>query len=183
MAYAFTPAAERAIAAAGQWRPDPARPVDAPEMLIGLLDEPECRAALILARYGVDAQAVQQRWPQLRFQTEESSDSHGFGPALLAALDFAEDRLFEHPRPLELATEHILLGLAGGGREVSAWLKQRGLNPDEIEAEVHRLAGHTPGPLNWDDDENAALRTAGLANRPNVVESKELEDQPHAIGN
>jgi thiamine-phosphate pyrophosphorylase len=151
MVYEFTPAAERAITVAARWRTSPAPEIDAPGMLLGLLDEPECRAALMLARHGVDADAVRSRWPGLAFYDAVAGEPRRFSTTVQAALSFAEDRLFEYPRPLELATEHLLLGLVGGAGEASAWLQERGLQPAEIEAEVHRVSGHTPGPLDWDD--------------------------------
>jgi thiamine-phosphate pyrophosphorylase len=55
--------------------------------------------------------------------------------AACARLDFL-------PRRPELATEHLLLGLAADDHEVAVWLRQRGLNPDAIEAEIRRLHGY-----------------------------------------
>jgi thiamine-phosphate pyrophosphorylase len=57
------------------------------------------------------------------------------------------ERLATYPRPLTLATEHLLLGLAAAGHEVSAWLRQQGLESDALEAEIHQLYGYQPGPL------------------------------------
>jgi thiamine-phosphate pyrophosphorylase len=51
------------------------------------------------------------------------------------------------PQPLELATEHILLGLATADHEVSAWLRQKGLTPDAIEEEIFRLYGYQKEPI------------------------------------
>ena len=33
---------------------------------------------------------------------------------------------------------------------MSRWLAERGLDADALEAEVHRLSGHQPGPLPFD---------------------------------
>ena len=57
------------------------------------------------------------------------------------SLELARQRLADLPQPLELATEHILLGLAAADHEVAAWLRQQGLDPDALEAEIHRLYG------------------------------------------
>jgi thiamine-phosphate pyrophosphorylase len=75
---------------------------------------------------------------------------------------------------LELATEHLLLGIASTQTEVTTWLKQRGLHRDQLEREIHRLYGHDPGPLvvDWSttagqqrqqdgsESDNRELRTA-----------------------
>jgi len=129
-------------------------------MLLGLLAESECRAAMILARHGIDAAAVCRRWPALvrseaRFPAWRGLDavrrptSEGgvaverFSAGVEVALAAAKRRLFDYPRPLLLATEHVLLGLADADDEVAAWLRQQGLDPDAIEAEIHRHSGHS----------------------------------------
>jgi len=148
----FTPAAERAFQAAAAWAGSngPAE-LAAPEVLLGLLAEPECRGAMLLAGYGVDEPAVMQRWPELvRLEVADPVRAGRFSPAVMAALRAAEQRLFEYPRPLMLATEHILLGLAAGRDEVAAWLTSQGVQADALEAEIHRLSGHQAGPLPLD---------------------------------
>ena len=57
------------------------------------------------------------------------------------SLRLATDRLAGLPQPLELATEHILLGLAAADHEVAVWLRQRGVDPDRLEAEIRKLYG------------------------------------------
>jgi thiamine-phosphate pyrophosphorylase len=150
MRSSFTPGAQRALSAAAAWTSyDESDGLGLPEILLGLLAEPECRAALILARHKVDADAVRSQFSALRPVAEnnaaeiERSDS----PAWLNCLRAAEDLLAEYPRPLELATEHLLLGLVATDNEVARWLGERGLAADQLEAEVHRLSGHQPGPL------------------------------------
>ena len=56
MHFQFTPAAERALLAATAWsvRADTDE-LDVPEVLLGLLAEPECRAALLLASRSIGA--------------------------------------------------------------------------------------------------------------------------------
>jgi thiamine-phosphate pyrophosphorylase len=58
------------------------------------------------------------------------------------------------PQPLELATEHILLGLASADHEVAQWLRQSGVDPDAIEAEILRLYGYQNEPIviDWHDE-------------------------------
>jgi len=161
----FTAAAQRALAEAASWstREDCAE-LETPAVLLGLLGESECRAAMILARHGIDAAAVCRRWPALvrseaRFPAWRGLDavrrpaSEGgvaverFSAGVEAALAAAKRRLFDYPRPLMLATEHVLLGLADADDEVAVWLRQQGLDPDAIEAEIHEHYGHVREPL------------------------------------
>ncbi len=122
-----------------------------PEVLLGLVAEPECRAALMLAEYQVDADAVRRRFPTLKKLAGGGAGREDrFSDAWRACLNAVEALLVEYPRPLELATEHLLLGLAATENEVSRWLAECGLYPDALEAEVHRLSGHEPGPLPMD---------------------------------
>ncbi len=149
MRFEFTPAAERALAVAAGWTSSAgANELHVPEVLVGLLAEPECRAALLLAHFDVDPAAVRQRFSNLTtVEPLDPARATHFSNEFLACLHAAESLLIEHPRPLVLATEHLLLGIVAAPNEVSAWLRERGLLADELEAEVHRLSGHRPGPL------------------------------------
>jgi thiamine-phosphate pyrophosphorylase len=155
MQIAFTPAAERALAAAAGW-------IDAgyagdndlhvAEVLLGLLHEPECRAALLLAACRVDAQAVRRRFPGLApAGSIDPARAGRFSPEWIDCLSTALGLLSDYPRPLELATEHLLLGIVATPSEASQWLAQCGLRADALEAEVHRLSGHHVGPLPIDE--------------------------------
>ena len=64
-----------------------------------------------------------------------------FSAEVELSLRLAADRLNGLPQPLELATEHLLLGLAAADHEVAVWLRQRGVDPDRLEAEIRRLYG------------------------------------------
>jgi thiamine-phosphate pyrophosphorylase len=154
MGLQFTPAAERALLAASAWiSPDDGGWLEPPELLLGLLAEGECRAAVMLAGAGIDRSAVEARWTELRHAGEAPARARNFSPALSAALAAAQDRLVDYPRPLVLATEHLLLGLAASGDEVSTWLNSRGVAADQLETEIHRLYGQVPGPVavvEWD---------------------------------
>ncbi len=147
----FTPAAQRALAAAATWTgadvPLDAHELHVPEVLLGLLAEPECRAALILAAHDIDAAAVRDRFSLVAPEQVDPQRAARFSQAWLECLHATEQLLFEYPRPLELATEHLLLGITATGDEVAQWLRQRGLSVEVLEAEVHRLSGHQPGPL------------------------------------
>ena len=113
-AFELTPAAERALEAAAAWTssndPDD---LGVPEVLLGLLAEPECRAALLLAQCGVDAAAVRRRFPTLApagAAAARANRSILRGACRLLATT-AESLLVDYPRPLFLATEHVLLGI------------------------------------------------------------------------
>lgn len=154
----FTPAAERALACASDWRSQTGcDALGTVELLAGLLAEPECRAAVMLARHGVDVASVCRQWPLLggigKVTTPQSNgeamdpgDSLKGGMGHLSLSDevecslvLAAHRLQCLPRPLELATEHLLLGLALADHAVAYWLRAQGLDPDAIEEEILRL--------------------------------------------
>jgi len=152
MHYLFTPGARRALASASAWSGRKDRDeLEASAVLLGLLAEGECRAAAMLAGTGIDASAVRKRWPDLTPCAAPAADaSVPFSPDVELSLQVAAERLAEYPQPLELATEHVLLGLVAAEHQASAWLRQEGLDPAALEAEIHRLYGHHPGPLPLD---------------------------------
>ncbi|HEV7225389.1 MAG TPA: thiamine phosphate synthase [Pirellulales bacterium] len=145
----FTPAAQRVLEAASHWTSgDDPNGLAPPELLLGLLAEGECRGAGMLAGKGIDAAAVRQRWPALQFVEQVPHErAAAFSDPVEAALAAAIARLVDYPPPLVLATEHLLLGLVASTHESAAWLAERGFVPEELEAEIHRLAGHRPGLL------------------------------------
>ncbi|HUT90655.1 MAG TPA: thiamine phosphate synthase [Thermoguttaceae bacterium] len=153
MKHQFTAGARRAIASGAGWSGrESSSELDAPALLLGLLAESECRAAIILGRHGVDARAVRRRWPT--FERVEDGTSTGLREPPQAVVDDFEPptppfsaeleesvaathaRLAEFPRPLVLATEHLLLGLAAAEHEVAAWLRGQGVDADALEAEI-----------------------------------------------
>jgi len=132
MKHEFTSGARRAIAAgAGSAGRGSSSELDAAALLLGLLAESECRAAIVLGRHGVDARAVCGRWPTFE-RVEERA------PKLEESVAALDARLAELPHPLVLATEHLLLGLAAAEHEVAVWLRDRGVDPDSLEAEIRR---------------------------------------------
>ncbi len=154
MPYELTPASQRALEAAAAWsssNDDAALGVA--EVLLGLLVEPECRAALLLAPCNIDVAAVQRRFPTLaRLQPPRPERIGRFSRELAACFKTAEQLLVDYPRPLFLATEHVLLGIVRTRNEASAWLEDCGLRADALEAEIHRLSNHQPGPLPLDTE-------------------------------
>ena len=175
----FTPAAQRALAAAAAWAAaDPSRDphqLHVPEVLLGLLAEPECRSALILSEYGIDADAVRRQFSLVALERPAVDRAARFSPAWSECLHETEQRLFEYPRPLELATEQLLLGIAAADNEVARWLRKRGLSVDSLEAEVHRLSGHDPGPLPIEADAAAPIE---LPDDPGIVAGQEPGELP-----
>ncbi len=157
MRFQLTPAAERALSAAAAWASCADRnELHVPEVLLGLLAEPECRSALLLAPYGIDTAAVRRRFVHLApVEPADPQRATRFSSETLACFNAAENLLIDYPRPLVLATEHLLLGITATSNEVAAWLAECGLYADALEAEVHRLAGHQPGPLPLDTSEDA----------------------------
>jgi thiamine-phosphate pyrophosphorylase len=145
MRYQFTPAVERALQIAATWtlRSDGEPELDAPQLLLALASEVECRAAVILQTLGVDSNKILARWPELRsIETPATIAPRSlFTTAVDDSLAQVVGRLLDHPRPLSLATEHVLLGLVLAQHDVGAWLVELGLNTATIEDEIHRRAG------------------------------------------
>ena len=175
MRFTFTAAAERALTFASGWCSRTEREeLETGSLLVGLLSEPECRAAIMLAMHGVDIPAVCQQWPVLERSEQTpprcnggelpaNDTPHGgvsqrrvLSPDVEDSIQAACDRLDFLPRPLELSTEDLLLGLVAGDHEVSAWLRQRGLDPDAIEVEIRQMHGYTVSADTLNDESPAA---------------------------
>jgi thiamine-phosphate pyrophosphorylase len=142
--YQFTAAAGRALAAATKWTGgSDGGSISPPELLLGLLDEAESRAAEMLLARGIDASAVLARWPGLTPSATPSSSAGALlSPELQEAFAAASSRLADFPRPFELATEHLLLGLVAARDELADWLTERGFDADTLTDEIYRLYGH-----------------------------------------
>ncbi len=176
MRLSFTAATERAIAFASDWCSRTGREeLDPQLLLVGLLSESECRAAVMLQKHGIDMPAVCQKWLALGLPSEVSPLDNGgtqspdisphggtnqripFSPEVEDSLQLACERLDFLPRRPELATEHVLLGLVSADHEVAVWLRQQGLEPDAIEAEIRSLHGYTvtttPAAIDYEEEE------------------------------
>ncbi len=109
----------------------------------------------MLARFAIDLPAVRRRWPALA-ETEPPSGGEERKKLLSrdveVSLQLARQRLATFPQPLEMATEHILLGLAAADHEVSVWLRQQGLDPDLLAAEILQMYGCRTEPLKFEED-------------------------------
>lgn len=148
---AFTPAAERALAQAAAWtRGRNDAPIDLPSLALGLLAEPECRAAEMLAAAGIDENAVRGRWPNLSARCADRSLVAGeYAPPLRDALAAIRERLSDSAER-EIATEHLLWGMAQGRHEMAVWLAERGVDRDALDAEFAETAAE-PIEIAWDE--------------------------------
>ena len=70
----LTPGAQRAFEFAAQWQlGNDGGPLLPQQLLCGLLAEPECRAAMILAMHQIDLGAIQTRWPDLTRRPDDDA--------------------------------------------------------------------------------------------------------------
>lgn len=121
-------------------------------LLLGLSLEDECRAALLLIRYGIDPAAIRRRWPELRECAKLVADGGAaaggaalqdkLGNRLRLRLAATLESLASGTEPVDVATEHLLLGLAAAEDDVGRWLRGRGLSPETVAAEIQRVYGH-----------------------------------------
>jgi thiamine-phosphate pyrophosphorylase len=143
----FTAAAQRVLDEAARWSGgDDSDGLAAPSLLLGLLAEAECRAAIMLARHGITPADVRERWPDLA-PVESPVPPRRLSADVEESLSAAVSRLHEYPQPLDLATEHLLLGLAAAEHEAGQWLRGKGVDPGSLELEIHQQYRHTAGPL------------------------------------
>jgi thiamine-phosphate pyrophosphorylase len=161
----FTPAAERVLAEASHWsNRDGCDELTAPALILGLLAENECRAAIVLGERGIGQQEVCRRWPGLT--RGKSAAGVRLSAEVEAALAAACVRLGALPRPLLLATEHLLLGLAAAEHDSSLWLRQHGLNPDVLEEQIYLQSGCSRDPLPFEEATEGASVGSALCGVP-----------------
>jgi len=184
MQYEFTSGASRALTAAAGWRSrEDCNELRASALLLGLLAESECRAAIMLANGGIDAAAIRRRWPELSPATPPTGGVGAivrrFSSEVESSLNAVCQRLAEYSPAPELATEHLLLGLAAAEHEVSAWLRQHGLDPDTLEAEICRLYGYRPGslPLELEEEEATSLVPGELGETGENAENQDISEK------
>lgn len=166
----FTPGALRALAAAATWQyGEPGEGLRLVTILMGLLSEPECRAAMVLRDLGIDEEALLSRWPELHRVSEPPVTPlesvpifHPEVKSLFAAVDLYMDW---GDWPPIISTEHLLLGLAGCDHPVAEWLRQRGLDFARLRQQILERYG------------TAGVLTAGEANSP-LPETPEEPEEP-----
>jgi thiamine-phosphate pyrophosphorylase len=149
MEFQFTPGAERVLLHAAGWSEGSGcTELTTPALLLGLLAESECRAAVILAEHGITTQTVCQDWPTLINQPLKSGyfrpSSCAFSAIVGRALQSAYDRLSDYLYPPILETEHLLLGIVAGNDEVARWLQQRGLSTQALETNIQNRMKYRP---------------------------------------
>lgn len=174
----FTAAAQRAIIFASKWssRTDYDE-LEAAALLLGLLSEPECRAAIFLAKQQVDIAAVRRRWPGLFEKSTPprwGGDSRLFAEDVRRSVQLTQQLLAFLPQPLELATEHLLLGLAAADHDVSVWLREKGVDPYALEADIRKLHGY----LVEEPDASSESSLAWESPSDNFVPSVDVVPQP-----
>ena len=155
MQYSFTPGSLRAIRAAAQWSAQQSdcsesEKIQATALLLGLLAEKECRAAILLAQHGIDEDTICHRWPHLTFNPSggvKKISSDCFATDTLDSFRTAAEHFADFPQPLEFATEHVLLGLVAAHHEVAQWLQQQGLDFRQLDTQIRQLYGHCLEPL------------------------------------
>ncbi|MGA2061264.1 MAG: thiamine phosphate synthase [Thermoguttaceae bacterium] len=152
MQYQFSSAAERAlIYAAGCTNRADYAELAAPALLLGLLAESECRAALMLAKHGITAESVHQQWPKLQILPPnggvQTTPLRIVTPELDRLLQIVAQLAAEYINPPMLETEHLLLALLAVNNELTQWLNQRGVRSADIEADIRKRHGFQEAPL------------------------------------
>ena len=185
----LTAATKRALVEAWSWSLDGSDLfLQAPAVLLGLLLERECRAAILLESHEIHAATIQTRWPTLLQKGSIAGAAHApimdealseelvprFSPEMRAAFGIARDWLTDLPRPLTLATEHLLLGLAASEQEVGCWLRQRGLNAQALRDEILKQYGLTTAPLDVETAVPVSIDVPQEDIRPQVPDSKDV---------
>ncbi len=203
----FTPASRRVLNTARGWTTAPtcdAAVGDAPsiddvgavEMLLGLVSEPEYRAAGLLAARGIDEAAVRARWPGLRplRAPDAAAETNGsivddaaggslrreLASRLLSGLADVLER-FDFERNTPLATEHLLLALAIADDDVARWLAARNVSSAALAADICARYGINPTPLAVDDAAEAPPNSAGAptTDAPNGSEANHGRTTPN----
>ena len=150
MRFHYTAGARRALRLAQQSTAD-SNQVGSPALLLAFFNEPECRAAHWLESYGVSLSMAENRWPNVRQPTHQETNvqtpsaiTWSFSPDVELGLREVQARCWAYPKPLELATEHLLLGLTLCQDSVAEWLAEQGLHAAELEQKLHQLHGYQP---------------------------------------
>ena len=174
----LTAASERVLAAAAQWS-RPGQPISFPELLMGMLAEPELRGAALLAEHGVDAAAIHKHWPELQPRGSNGRDGdtpHHWARELRVAMREAADQFGDLSPPLALASEHLLLGILICGGEAAEFLTAHGVDPQAIIDATCRQYELSQEPIDWEE-----LNTGDAAVAPTQTSSAEaVEPAPAA---
>ncbi len=182
-----TPGVRRAFSAANRWSAGAEQDLLGPvELLLGLLDEPECRAATFLADVGVSASKIREQWPEVQLSLGSGDAERPWSDEVRTLVTFAQSWLAQYSDTQPLATEHVLLGMLSEPNKVAAWLTSLGLHTSALETTICELYGHSNEPLEYEEEtcdvvspveseEAATQDDIGLADRQST-------DVPHAVG-
>ncbi|MGB9688869.1 thiamine phosphate synthase [Thermogutta sp.] len=162
----FTPGALRALAAAATWQfGEGFGGLRLVSILMGLLAEPECRAAMILRELGISEELLLARWPELHrtpepppIPLESPPQFHPEVKSLFTAVDLYMDW---GDWPPIISTEHLLLGLAGCDHPVADWLREQGLNFTQLRQQILQRYG-TGGQWRPASEEPVVAQTESL---------------------
>lgn len=122
------------------------------ELLLGLLAEPECRAATFLTAAGVSASEIRDRWPEIESSLPNDGAERPWSDEVRTLVTFAQSWLAEYSDTQPLATEHVLLGMLSEPNEVASWLTNFGLLPSALETTICELYGHSKEPLEYEEE-------------------------------
>jgi thiamine-phosphate pyrophosphorylase len=157
MQHQFTPAADRVLQFTASYASrDDYADLAYPALLLGLLAESECQAALMLAERGISEQSVRQRWPKLMeppsagglYTTAQSA----LPPNLNHSIQLVADLVAEFDNPPILGTEHLLLSLLITKKEIATWLTGQGILAEQVQTDIHKRHGYQAGPLPIDTE-------------------------------
>lgn len=177
MEHELTAAAQRVLVEAARWSENTdCNELLAPALLLGLLSETECHAALVLARHKVHTETVCQKWPTLtRLKAQPTLPR--LSVEVQASLAAVTRRWRDIPGPLVLSTEHLLLGLLLVEHETGLWLQGLGLDADSLESAIHARYGYSTTPLPLG---NETAEPIPLEEEETVADSSALENPEDA---
>ena len=123
----YSPAATRALEAANQWRENSENDeISCVALLLGLLDEPEYRAAQFLYEFEIDANQIQKVFQIDRLEKKSEQQDPPtklfFSQEVNEIIYQAKSLLNDLPDAQEIATEHLLYGLLVSPNVASEWL-------------------------------------------------------------
>lgn len=180
MEHELTAAAQRVLVEAARWSENTdCNELLAPALLLGLLSETECHAALVLARHHVHTEMVCKKWPTLT-RRKIQSELPPLSVEVQTSLAAVTRRWRDIPDPLVLSTEHLLLGLLLVEHETGLWLQGLGLSAESLESAIHERYGYSttplplgeetaePIPLEEEEEEEEAADPATLENPEDV---------------
>ena len=158
-------------------------------VLLALLDEDECRAAVWLAEWEIDRQtiansfstetqtlvphedcakdtAMETKFPQrLRFLLDGDEMTVGrLEPSLLSGIFLASQNLHDNLPHLVFATEHLVYALSLAEDEIGAYLRKRNVTPERMLEMICRQEGVDPAEpevisIAWDEATENTLPT------------------------